>query len=164
MPSNTAIRPGRGILSPRGINQGEIVRLLRAMRNRVLANPTLAAGSTPANLANIAFDYMIEGITYTKAAVAAGTVLTGQNLVNTGAGQFCKVRVQVDAAGAVTFIQGGVAGSQDDARIPPRLGGRCTIGLLDIPASFTFGTTTLATAGIISSGDPDLGLSALDAG
>ena len=162
MPIATAIRPGRAVTRGRGFNQKEIVELLRAMRNRVLGHPALIQGSTPANLANGAFDYMIDGQTYAKAAVAAGTVLTGQGLVNTAAGQFCKIRVQIDSLGAITYTQGGFAGSQEDARIPARLPGRCTIGLLDIPASFTFGTTTLATAGIIASGDPDLSIQALD--
>jgi hypothetical protein len=169
MPINTAIRPGRAVTRGRGLNQRDVVELLRAMRNRVLGHPGLVQGSTPANLANVAFDYMIDGQTYTKAAVAAGTVLTGQNLVNTAAGQFCKIRVQVGPPttptgtdGAITFSQGGIAGSQEEARIPPRTPSRCTIGLLDIPASFVFGTNTLATAGIIANGDPDLNVQALD--
>jgi hypothetical protein len=39
-------------------------------------SPKLVIGSTPANLANVAFTYEIGGMEYAKAAVAAGTALT----------------------------------------------------------------------------------------
>lgn len=68
---------------------------------------TLSTGSTPENVATTAFQYRIDGVTYTKAAVAAGTALGITNTINTGAaagifygGFLC----QINAAGTISFV------------------------------------------------------------
>jgi hypothetical protein len=45
--------------------------------NGMLGKAGLAIGSTKPNVANAAFSYVIAGVEYSKAAVAAGTALSG---------------------------------------------------------------------------------------
>lgn len=54
----------------------------------VLSSPRAAIGSTPANVANAAFDFEIAGVKYTKAAVAAGTAPTATTIPQNKYGLF----------------------------------------------------------------------------
>lgn len=67
---------------------------------------TLAIGSTPTNVSNTAFQFRIAGVTYAKAAVAAGTALGITDTINTGtaAGFFYGgFMMMIVGAGTVTF-------------------------------------------------------------
>lgn len=65
----------------------------------------LSVGTTPEQVASTAFQYKIDGVTYHKAAVAAGTAFTAADTINTGAaaGFFWGIwAVQVDSAGTIS--------------------------------------------------------------
>lgn len=66
---------------------------------------TLSVGSTPEQVASTAFQYRIDGVTYHKAAVAAGTAFTAADTINTGAasGFFWGIwAVQIDKDGTIS--------------------------------------------------------------
>lgn len=65
----------------------------------VISNPTLVIGSTAERVANSAFDYLINGTTYTKAAVAAGSVFTSAHVVS--ATKFGVILLYINAAGTI---------------------------------------------------------------
>ncbi len=65
--------------------------------NWVIQNPTLAVGSTAEMFANAAFDYLIAGVTYTKAVNAAGTAFSAAHVV-TGS-KFGVVKIYINATG-----------------------------------------------------------------
>jgi hypothetical protein len=67
---------------------------------------TLSKGSTPENVANTGFGYVIDGLQLYKAAVAAGTAFTG-GTVNTGAAAplvFGGWAWQINAAGTISAL------------------------------------------------------------
>ena len=72
--------------SAAGTTQGAAVKtLINAMRAMMIGDTLdgetgLALGSTKPNVANIAFDFHINGKEYSKAAVSGGTVLAGDNI------------------------------------------------------------------------------------
>lgn len=103
-----------------------------------------------------------QGTTITKFNVAAGEVVLAQADVAiaavvdtsvpagavTGAGEFRKVLVEVKADGTVATVVGDkVTTVQADAKLPKGNTDAISIGWLEIPASFTPGTTTV-TAGM----------------
>lgn len=68
--------------------------------------PTLSVGSTAENVATTAFQFRIDGVTYAKAAVTAGTALGITDTINTGAATgsfFGGFAAQINAAGTVSF-------------------------------------------------------------
>lgn len=65
----------------------------------------------------------------------------------TGAGQFRKVLVCISDAGAVTQVVGSTAGSQATAPTPAQPNGDVVVvGTIEVPASFTPGTTAVTAA------------------
>ena len=54
----------------------------------LISTPGCAIGSTPANVANIAFSYMLNGVRYYKAATAAGTAPTATTIPQNKYGLF----------------------------------------------------------------------------
>jgi hypothetical protein len=153
-----------GKLSRGGVNQGDLIQVLRALRNQLGNAPGLAMGTTTTAIKTTnSLNFGINGVRYTKAA-QDNVVLTGQGLANTAAGQFCKIRVEVNSAGTLGFVQGGVASSQANAQAPTRSPGKATVGIIEVPASFTFGTTAFNVGGVaFQDGDPDLSTAALEA-
>jgi hypothetical protein len=72
----------------------------------IINAPTLSVGSTPENVATTAFQYRIDGVTYTKAAVTAGTALGITDTINTGTATgtfYGGFLAQIDAAGTISF-------------------------------------------------------------
>ena len=70
---------------------------------------TLSTGSTAENVATTAFQYRIDGVTYAKAAVTAGTAMTAAT-INTGtaAGDYMGgFLVQINAAGTISTLPSG---------------------------------------------------------
>lgn len=61
----------------------------------------LAIGSTPANVANAALDYIINGVQYSKAAVAAGTALSGSAVPQNKYGAW---RLEINASGTISIV------------------------------------------------------------
>ena len=73
----------------------------------VINAPTLSTGSTAENVATTAFQYRIDGVTYTKAAVTAGTALGITDTINTGAATgtfYGGFLAQINAAGTISFV------------------------------------------------------------
>lgn len=113
--------------------------------------PGLAIGTTPANVSNVAFDYQIGGIRYTKAAVAAG-VAPGDDVVPVDT--YGAVALDIDAAGTVTIaeaadnITGYASAALALADIPAVAATKARIGTVSViratAGAFTFGTTSLA--------------------
>lgn len=64
----------------------------------------------------------------------------------TGVGEFRKVLVEVNAAGAITQVVGEKAASQAAAKLPAGDPTRISVGYIEIPASFTPGTTACTNA------------------
>lgn len=142
-----------GVIKGTGYNQQDLVDLLRALRNIVLGKPSVAAGSvlTTGVQVGTAFDYMIDGGVKTKAANTGVAFPAG--LTNTAAAQQCKLRMEIDSAGAVTYKQGIIDAIGD--KYPLRTAGLTTVASIDVPASFTF-NTSLASLLTFTDGDPDL--------
>jgi hypothetical protein len=125
---------------------------IRRASDGVLDDPNLAIGSTPANVATGAFDYSINGVTYSKGAVAAGTA-PGNDVVPLGL--YGAVALDIDSAGTITAIEapanatGYASASLAAAALPTVLTTRVRIGYVTASKSdgaFTFGTTSLAAA------------------
>jgi hypothetical protein len=86
-------------------NTDEIVT--EAAADGIINATVLSTGSTPENVATTAFQYRIDGVTYTKAAVTAGTALGITDTINTGtaAGDyFGGFLCQINAAGTISFV------------------------------------------------------------
>lgn len=83
-----------------------VVNLLGCPHNEgarigVVGSPAIAIGSTPENVANGAFTYLINGTPYKKAAVTAGTELPVGYTV--AASKFGIIHLYINAAGTITF-------------------------------------------------------------
>ncbi len=85
---------------------GAVRSELAELKTDSIVNPsTLSTGSTAANVANTAFQFRIDGVAYTKAAVTAGTVLGITDTINTGTATglfFGGFAIQITAGGVVT--------------------------------------------------------------
>lgn len=134
----------------------DLYDLLQALVNAAMAKPLLATGTTTTRVKTTnAISFRIGGKVFTKAATDPVDNFNA-SLVNTGASQFCKVRIEMDAAGVVTAVQGAIVAAQALAPMPRRTANKVTLGWMEVPASFTFGTTSYASVAFFD-GDPDLG-------
>jgi hypothetical protein len=144
------------VITQRGMSHGDLYSFLQALANRVFATAGLAAGTTNTRVKTVnAVDYMIRGKVYSKAGTDPVDDFDA-GFTNTVASQFCKVRLEIDTAGVVTGKQGPIRSAQALAEIPKRSANKATLGWIEIPASFTFGTTSYGGA-TFNDGDPDLG-------
>lgn len=136
-----------------GLDPTSVFCLLQSLVNRVFGNPNLAVGTTTTRIqVTNQVDFAIANQVYRKAAEDNISV-TG--LTNTTATQFRKARVEINTAGTVSFKEGPAATAQVNAIMPRRTASRATLGWLQVPNSFTYGTTAF-TAGMFFNGDPDL--------
>jgi hypothetical protein len=74
--------------------------------NSIINAPTLSTGTTTTNVANTAFQFRIDGVTYHKAAVAAGTALGITDTINTAGATgifYGGFVMMIVGAGTVTF-------------------------------------------------------------
>ena len=143
------------MLTPTGIDQAELVAVLKALRNRTFTDPGLAVGSTTASRVRFAntVQFAIDGVNYS--AVAQDNVSVG-TMTALAATEACRIRVEINSAGTLNFVQGKrVTGARGTAPTPLRTASRCTLGVIDVAGAFTFGTTTFAAETYID-GDPDL--------
>lgn len=113
----------------------------------------LAIGTTPANVANVAFDFTIGGVRYSKGALAAGTA-PGNDIVPLGT--YGAVALDIDAAGVITVAEaaanatGYASAALALAGIPAVAAAKARMGTISViraaVGAFTFGTTSLADA------------------
>lgn len=137
----------------------QIITLLNDIRTALFANgivslPGLGIGTTKPNVASVAFDYIIAGIRYTKAAVAAGTALSGSNVPEALYGAWA---LDIDAAGTITIAEGAanatgyasaalaIAGIPAVASTKVRMG---TVSVISSSGVFDPGTTNLDAAAV----------------
>lgn len=113
----------------------------KAVSNHVTIDPVLAPGGTPANIKVSAFSYKLNGLVYNKAGadniMAPGT--------STGADEFLKILVCIDSSGTVSVVAGEKAATQAAAELPDTPANKLAIGYLEIPESFTSGTTSVTS-------------------
>lgn len=114
--------------------------------------PNLAIGSTVQNVANVAFSYIINGVLYYKAAVAAGTA-PGNDVVPQGT--FGAAAFDIDAAGTITVVEaadnatGYASAALAKAALAAVASDKVRLGGVTASKSdgaFTFGTTALNAA------------------
>lgn len=138
----------RDLLKPRAQRLKEVAEGLQnqqgfADSQFVTFGCVLAPGSTAPNLAISSGEFSLaQALVQYAGTVAAGVVLTGLGLTNTGAGQSCYVLVESDAAGVLSYSQSAIVSSGTPVMPSPNAG-RIVLGYLNIGASFTFGTTAL---------------------
>ena len=109
--------------------------------NHLTINPVLAVATTTTKFKLSAFSYRLAGVTYNKAA-ADNIAFPG---ASTTSGQFRKVLICVDAAQAITTVAGAVAATAAAAVLPSPTAGTLPIGYLELPESFTSGTTDVTS-------------------
>ena len=120
--------------------------------NYPITKTTLAIGSTPANVSNVAFNFTIGGVQYAKAAVAAGTA-PGNDVIPQN--KYGAVALDIDSAGTITVAEAAanatgyntallaIAGIPAVAGTKARMG---TVTAIKTDGAFTFGTTALNAA------------------
>lgn len=140
-----------------GTNITNIITLLNDIRSRLVGDhlvskPGIAIGSTTANVSNVAFTYTINGVQYSKAAVAAG-VAPGNDVIPQNL--YGAVALDIDSAGTVTIAEAAanatgyasaalaIAGIPAVAADKVRMG---TVTAIKTDGAFTFGTTALNAA------------------
>lgn len=118
----------------------------------ILTSPALAIGSTATAVANGAFDYVINGVPYKKAAVAAGTA-PGNDVVpqsTYGAVAFdIGTDGTIDAIEAAANATGYASAALAIAGVPAVAADHARMGYVTATKSdsaFTFGTTDLDAA------------------
>jgi hypothetical protein len=118
--------------------------------NYLLSLPVLAIGSTPENVANIAFDFQIGGVKYSRAAVAAGTALAGDNVPQNTYGAW---RLEIGVNGTIDIVAatgnavGYVSAALAIAGLPAVSDDHAEMGYvtaINSAAVFEPGTTSLA--------------------
>ena len=118
----------------------------------MLGKAGLAIGSTKPNVANAAFSYVIAGVEYPKAAVAAGTALSGGNVPQNKYGAWA---LDIDAAGTIAIVPatanatGYTSAALAVAGLPAANAAKVRLGYVTAMNSagvFTPGTTDLDTA------------------
>jgi hypothetical protein len=129
---------------------GRIVSI--GVENLPDTTPTLSQGSTPANVANVEFDYYIGQTKYTKAAVAAGTAPGNDEIPQ---GRYGAVAFDISTAGAITAteatnnILGYDTPEQAIADLPLCASTKARMGVVTAMmrgAVFRFGTDSLSDA------------------
>ena len=118
----------------------------------IITTPTLAIGSTATAVSNIAFNFIINGVPYLKAAVAAGTA-PGNDVIPTGT--FGAVALDINAAGTISAAEspanatGYASAALAAAALPAVAADKARMGYVTASKSdgaFTFGTTDLNAA------------------
>lgn len=125
---------------------------VRRATDGVFTEANLAIGSTPANVATAAFSYSINGTTYSKGAVAAGTA-PGNDVVPINT--FGAVALDIGADGTIDAVEapanstGYASAALAVAALPLPADAHIRLGYVTAKKSdgaFTFGTTALNAA------------------
>jgi hypothetical protein len=123
-----------------------------ANSNYLTTTPTLGIGSTPQNVASVAFDYSLAGVMYAKAAVAAGTA-PGNDVIPQSL--FGAVAFDIGSDGTIDAVEapanatGYASAVLAAAALPAAATGHARLGYVTATKSdgaFTFGTTALNAA------------------
>lgn len=118
----------------------------------IITTPTLAIGSTTTAVSNVAFDYLVNGAPYAKAAVAAGTA-PGNDVVPTGT--YGAVAFDIGTDGTIVAVEatdnatGYASAALAAAGLPAVAADHARMGYVTASKSdgaFTFGTTALNAA------------------
>lgn len=109
--------------------------------NHLTSNPVLAVGTDTNEFKVSAFTYKLNGVTYNKAAQDD----VAEPLTTTEADEFVKELIVIDSAGTVSLVAGEVAESQAEAELPETPEDKLPIGYIEVPASFTPGTSNVTT-------------------
>jgi hypothetical protein len=72
---------------------------MKDVKTEVIDNPVLATGTTVERVANGAFNYVIDDVSYSKGAVAAGSVFTAAHVIT--ATLYGCINVYINAAGTI---------------------------------------------------------------
>ena len=132
---------------------------LRTRINNILigsanvTSPGLVIGSTPDQVATIAFAYTINGVSYYKAAVAAGTAFATADVIADGDMSCYKVSIQTDGTITLTSPSDLTKETYSEALgvIAATPSGELYIGYVLIDnqtgGNFTINTTSLAASG-----------------
>jgi len=135
----------------------DIITLVNDIRSTLkgdymVSKPGLAIGSTATAVSNVAFDFQIDGVRYSKAAVAAGTA-PGNDVIPQST--YGAVALDINAAGTISVAEAAanatgyasaalaIAGIADVADGKARMG---TVTATKSDGAFTFGTTDLDAA------------------
>lgn len=125
---------------------------VRRATDGVLDDPNLAIGSTKPNVATGAFDYSINGTTFSKTAVSAGTA-PGNDVIPTG--KYGAVALDIGVNGTIDAVEapdnatGYDTAAEAAAALPAPADAHIRIGYVTATKSdgaFTFGTTDLDVA------------------
>ena len=120
----------------------------------MVSKPGLAIGSTATAVSNVAFDYQITGVRYSKAAVAAGTA-PGNDVIPQST--YGAVALDIDVDGSITVVEAAdnstgyasaalaIAGCAAVASEKARMG---YVTATKSDGAFTFGTTDLDAANV----------------
>jgi hypothetical protein len=120
--------------------------------NYLVTQPALAIGSTPTAVSSAQFDYSINGVVYTKAAVAAGTA-PGNDVIPQS--KYGAVAFDIGANGTIDAVEAPANATGYDsaalavAALPAAEASHVRIGYVTATNSagtFTFGTTNLNAA------------------
>lgn len=163
------ILPLSADITANGVNQGDLVTLLRNLvsvtnhllgaeaslqGDGILGNPTLAGGSNADDVANAAFEYMINGNLYNKAAVTAGTApgtdVVPQSLYGAVAFEI-GTNGTVDAVSAPANATGYASAAAAVAALPAVAADHARMGWVTVTKSdgaFTFGTTAFNASNV----------------
>lgn len=121
----------------------------------------LKTGQANSQIVSFGGDLTVDAGDATKYALSDTEAVLGQTIVkkaaatllpltagaNTAAGQFRKVLIQMDAAGAITTKNGAAVSTvQADAVKPAPDSDKIELGWVEVPASFTFNVTNITLA------------------
>lgn len=132
--------------------------LFQALINRS-AYGNYRVGTTTTRVRADAHDFWIGDRVYTVAAADPVADFDG-GFTNLAAGECCRIRLEIDSAGAITGVQGPIRTSLANAPVPRRSANKATVAIIEIAVAggFTFGTTSYGDAAVtFKQGDPDLG-------
>ncbi len=120
--------------------------------NGMTATAGLAIGSTKSNVANNAFNYVYAGIGYTKAAIAAGTALSGAELPTAKSGAWALdigIDNTIDVVPATDNATGYASAALAAAGLPAVAANHVRMGYVTVVnatgANFVPGTMNLDT-------------------
>lgn len=120
----------------------------------IITPPALAIGTTKTNVASSEFDYWISGVKYTKAAVAAGTILSGDDVPQNTYGAW-RLEIasdeNIDIVAATANSAGYASAALARAGLPTVSDNHTEVGtvtVINTSAAFDPGTTLLDAAGV----------------
>ena len=162
----SAVETLRAPIKENGMNQGDLVKYLKNVRDLVNSiqteaigdtlsgPPTLAVGSTATAVSNILFTFKVNGGLYVKAAVATGTApgndvvpqsTYGAVALDIGADLTIDAIEAADNATGYASAALAIAGIAAVAADHVRMG---TVTVIKSDGAFTFGTTELSAANV----------------